>query len=241
MLRYSNSYSLLFILPPLITGVIAYLYLNEYRSFVNVFWLGFYAIFCIFRVNRKEKFALLLTLLFWVVFTSESLVLSMKHLEIKSYFIYHFLIPILSFLYMIIFSELLKTNRKFILSSGTLIICLCTLNSFLFHEVGKFPSNNIQLFSCFVIVLCLFKFKGMILIPINVPIGIQPHFLFILSTIMFYSLSFFSLSLFPFVKDIPNWIFDFVYFLNILLYATYFTVILLLDSKQKTQRLDPLG
>jgi hypothetical protein len=80
----------------------------------------------------------------------------------------------------------------------------------------------------------MFQLKVMIHQPIEEKLYLQPLFWFCLGSILFYSLNFASFGLHAVMKsDLPDFVFDLVIWLNLILYYIYFVVIYLSTRLRK--------
>lgn len=161
-------------------------------------------------------FTLLLEILsriFWVIFNTTN----------PSY---HILIPIQLFYFSNIYQSLEVNHRskQSIKYSGLMAIAISIILSIL-NNVLKFPSYQLILLSTFVIIWSLGTFLSMLNRPDQLPIFRQFSFWFTTGNLLFYSLSFFVLSMMNLIQSseqsVFSWGFEMLRIANYILYSLY--------------------
>lgn len=213
-------------------------YFNEHRPYFHISLLGAYLIISLFFLSRTSRFAKSLTFFIGFILFSECSVRFFAHKYDNGNVVYHFLIPLQLLFYAELYAKLFKNNKSRTIVNISLMLCsLSILNTIYLQEFKYFPSNSLILLSSFLITLSLMKFKEMISLPTSIRLRNQSEFWFNLGTFLFYSLTFFVFSFFPFIINGPEWMLDLVFFLNISLYLCYFFSILLESRPNFTSKL----
>ena len=180
------------------------------------------------RLQRRYKF---LTILVAFVFISEVLTRVFSHTYGSSLSIYHVEAPILCILYWLVYNQ---SNKVLLVTIGYLLATvLCIVNTFYFQSINEFPSLSILGLSFMVVISAVLDFKRMLNSPVETKLSRTPDFWFNLGGIFFYAFTFFAFGLMNAgLWSLPFWVYDFIFFANMVLYLNYGLAIHL-NARQK--------
>jgi len=181
------------------------------------------------------------------------MLMSVLALEIASYFmaviyrnnhpIYHLTVPVQIGVFGLIFRKTLfpkgrNSNYTFLI---VCLILLSLLNSLFLQDLSTAPSYGMLLLSFFVITSSLFQFKLMLTKPTHKKLTLRAIFWFCIASFLFYTLTFVSFGLHAILlEDLPQFVFDFIMWFNLVLYFLYFVAIYL-STKSKPLTNDAVG
>jgi len=201
------------------------------RYYLYLFVLMYFTVFGIVRWKRLQSRYQYLVLLVFTVFLSEIASRFLAHSISTTHPAYHILIPVMALLFGSIYRNALTKNYIFL--AGILISISCFLLTIFIQPLIVFPSLAFILLALFVITICLFDFAKMLRNPINEKLTQIPAFWMNLGNLTFYSITFFVFGLNNIGIDIlPNWIYDLIFFANIMLYSAFGWTLVLAARKK---------
>lgn len=173
--------------------------------------------YCFFKtLNYRYK---LLTALISSVLVLELISRLLIPIYKSSFPIYHFTIPILCLFYWQIYKSKNSTIVDILYPT---VLTVCLLNTFFFQTLFEYPSIPFIAHSFAIVLSALLDFKRMLNYPLNIELSRTPDFWFNLGSLFFYAFTFFAIGLMNIgLWVLPDWVYDLIFFANIILYLTY--------------------
>lgn len=160
------------------------------------------------------------TVLFITVFISEVSTRILGYTIKSTNPAYHFLIPLMAVQFSFMYKNL--SHRNYTIVVGGIVAVSSILLSVLHDPILSFPSLAFVLLAIFTVSLSLFDFIRLLRLPVEQSIFETPEFWLNTGNIFFYSLTFFVFGLNNIGIDVlPFWIYDLIFFANIVLYTVY--------------------
>lgn len=171
------------------------------------------------RLSREFKM-----LIFLVTYILFSEILS-KILAFKfgnNMIVYHVLIPVQLVFYALFYIISIRKWKIEIIVVTFIAVCCCFLNSLFFQSIYNLPTNSLILQALIIVPLCLSHMKTLAFEENNSALNRNPLFWFNLGNLIFYTNTFFVFAYYNLIGNPPEWVFVFIWILNIILYGSYF-------------------
>lgn len=216
---------------------------------MNTYWILFYlyilcillaSIISLFRYNKIDKAAGILSILLAFTFISEGFAHFMARYYRHNLFVYHFFNPIQFFLIALYFNESVDVlrQRKIGLYIGIGGFIVAALNTICLQPLNTFNSYYLLFESIMIIGLCLFSFLRMLMKEEPIRLFSYPHFWFCTFLVFFWSLTFLSWGLYDFIRNyfyehlsIVNKV---LLMVNLITYAGFGAVFLFTKNRETT-------
>ena len=199
------------------------------RFLIYILCLFFIFFYSTYNYKRLKPYARGIFLLISVVLLSEIASKVVGHYYKVSHPTYHVLTPLFFFLYLSIYLKLFYFNnfiRLILITIASLAFLSSIYISFFVQSIFEFPTYTFSFLSFYVVLSSLIGFNCMLSNPIDIPLLRQPAFWFNFGNVLFYCVTFFTFGFFnpiyKLLKTIPEWLYLLIWFMNLILYRSYF-------------------
>lgn len=176
----------------------------------------------VYGLKQRNRLSLryrALSLLVSTVFVSETISRILSYTIGNSMPTYHFLIVAEFIIYWYLYHKKGNILWGALFLSGVLY---SLLNSLYIQSFWEFPTNAIILLGFCIVLSSLLDLKKLLRTPETLKLTAQPDFWFNLGGLVYYSLTFFSLSMMNIGMDVfPDWIYHLIFFASNVMYIAY--------------------
>lgn len=176
-------------------------------------------IYSVVNLKKLSRPFRILSLLIFFTLVSESMTWSGIYPIENPLILYHILLPLTMLLLWFISRYLFKENRKIIIVITALFILLNISNS-IWNQQDVFPSHGLSLLCNLAVFLSLLIFKNIIFLPAKIKIVRRADFWFAISTLSFYSITFFTFTFYNLFIE-ATWLQDVKYYSGLIFYVGY--------------------